>query len=66
MAKKSRKPWTIQEDERLRELAATGDRLSEIGEKLDRTVSAAKARAYVLRVSFRRFGSKKARPIKSG
>ncbi len=52
----SGKAWTAEEDERLRELAAAGESLSAIAEKLDRTESGTKARAYV---SFRRFGSKR-------
>jgi hypothetical protein len=38
------------EDGRLRELAASGAVLIEIAEKLNRTVSATKTRAYILRV----------------
>jgi hypothetical protein len=58
-AENSRKPWTAQEDERLRELAASGATLSEIAQKLDRTVSGAKSRAYILRVTFGRLGAKR-------
>jgi hypothetical protein len=47
------------EDERLRELAASGASLSEIAEKLDRTESGTKTRAYTLRVKLRRFGARR-------
>ena len=46
----SGKAWTRVEDGRLRELAASGAVLIEIAEKLNRTVSATKTRAYILRV----------------
>jgi hypothetical protein len=59
MRENSGKPWTPQEDERLRELAAAGAALAEIAEKLDRTAPATKARAYILRVMLGRFGSKR-------
>ena len=59
MPENSGKLWTTQEDERLRELAASGAALAEIAEKLDRTVSATKARAYILRVMLGRFGTKR-------
>jgi len=48
MRENSGKPWTVQEDEQLRELAASGAALAEIAEKLSRTTSATKARAYSL------------------
>ena len=44
------KLWTAQEDELLRELAASSATPSEIAAKLNRTEAATKARAYVLRV----------------
>jgi hypothetical protein len=53
------KAWTPQEDERLREIAASGAALAEIAEKLNRTTSATKTRAYILRVMFGRFGAKR-------
>jgi hypothetical protein len=59
MAENSRKPWTAEEDEQLRQLVVSGDPLAEIAEKLDRTESAAKARAYFLRVPLGRFGAKR-------
>ena len=55
----SGKPWTAVEDERLRELVASGASLSEITEKLDRTEPGIKTRAYVLRVTLARFGTKR-------
>jgi hypothetical protein len=55
----SGKPWAPQEDERLRELAASGAALAEIAEKLNRTASATKSRAYILRVMLGRFGAKR-------
>jgi hypothetical protein len=59
MRENSGKPWTPEEDERLRELAASGAGLIEIAEKLNRTVPATKARAYIIRVMFGRFGAKR-------
>jgi hypothetical protein len=56
-AASSGKPWTAQEDTRLRELAASGATLAEIAEKLDRTESGTKTRAYILRVTFGRLGA---------
>jgi hypothetical protein len=54
-AENSGKLWTAQEDERLRELAASSATPSEIAEKLNRTEAATKARASMLRVALRRF-----------
>ena len=54
-AENSGKLWTAQEDERLRELAASNATPSEIAAKLNRTESATKARAYALRVGLGRF-----------
>jgi hypothetical protein len=59
MAENAGKPWTAEEDELLRELVASGSALSEIAEKLDRTESGTKTRAYILRVTFGRFGAKR-------
>ena len=59
MRENSGKPWTPQEDERLREFAASGAALIEIAEKLNRTVPATKTRAYIIRVLLRRFGAKR-------
>jgi hypothetical protein len=58
-AENSGKLWTAHEDERLRELAASSATPSEIAAKLNRTVAATKARAYVLRVGLRRFRAKR-------
>src|ERR1019366_4439420 len=58
-AENSGKLWTAQEDERLRELAVSNATPSEIAEKLNRTESATKARAYVLRVGLRRFRARR-------
>jgi hypothetical protein len=66
MAENSGKPWTAQEDERLRELAASGATLAELAQKLDRTESGTKTRAYILRVTFGRFGAKRRGLSKSG
>jgi hypothetical protein len=55
----SGKPWTPQEDERLREIAASGAALAEIAQELNRTASAIKTRAYILRVMLGRFGAKR-------
>jgi hypothetical protein len=60
-AENSGKLWTAQEDERLRELAALSATPSEIAAKLNRTESGTKTRAYVLRVTFGRFGAKRRR-----
>jgi hypothetical protein len=54
-AKNSGRQWSPEEDERLRELAVSSATPSEIAEKLNRTESATKARAYILRVALRRF-----------
>jgi hypothetical protein len=59
VAENGGKPWTPEEDERLRELAASGATLSNIAEKLDRTGSATKTRAYILRVFLGRLGAKR-------
>jgi hypothetical protein len=58
-AKNSGKLWTAQEDERLRELVASGAALPEIANALDRTESATKTRAYVLRLALRRIGARR-------
>jgi hypothetical protein len=54
-AKNSGRQWSPEEDERLRELAVSSATPAEIAEKLNRTESATKARAYILRVALRRF-----------
>jgi hypothetical protein len=59
MRENSGKPWTPEEDERLREFAASGAGPVEIAEKLNRTVPATKMRAYILRVMLGRFGAKR-------
>jgi hypothetical protein len=51
MVENSRKPWTAEEDERLRQLVVSGAPLAEIAERLDRTELAAKARPHFLRVT---------------
>jgi hypothetical protein len=61
MAVNSGKVWTIQEDERLRELVASGAALPEIANALDRTVAATKTRAYILRLVLRRIGVRRRR-----
>jgi hypothetical protein len=53
--KNSGKQWSPEEDQRLRELAASNANPSEIAKKLNRTESAIKARGYILRVGLRRF-----------
>src|SRR2546429_3579378 len=58
-AKNSGRQWSPEEDERLRELAVSSATPSEIAEKLNRTESATKARAYVLRAGLRRFRAKR-------
>ena len=61
MAESSRKRWTAQEDERLRELAASTH--AEIAEKLNRSESAAEARAYLLRTMLGRFRVRRRRGL---
>jgi hypothetical protein len=58
-AENSGKPWTAQEDERLRELAASSATPFEIAAKLNRTEAATKARACVLRAGLGRFRAKR-------
>ncbi len=58
-AKNSGKQWSAEEDERLRELAVSSATPFEIAKKLNRTESATKARAYVLRAGLRRFRAKR-------
>jgi hypothetical protein len=53
-AENSGKQWSPEEDERLRELAASSATPSEIAAKLNRTEAATKVRAYVLRVELGR------------
>jgi hypothetical protein len=48
------KPWTPEEEERLRSLISKRLRPHEIAVKLHRTVPAVYKRAYILRPSFRR------------
>jgi len=59
MAVNSGKAWTIQEDERLRELVASGATLPKMAKALDRTESATKTRAYMLRLALGRFGARR-------
>jgi hypothetical protein len=59
MAENTRKLWTSQEDERLRELVASGATLSDIAASPDRTESATKTRAYILRLALRRIGARR-------
>jgi hypothetical protein len=65
-AKNSGKPWSNEEDERLRELAVSSATAAEIAEKLNRTVSGTKARAYILNIGLRRFRAKRRRPVEIG
>jgi hypothetical protein len=58
-AENAGKPWSAEEDALLRELVASGSTLSEIAEKLNRTESGTKMRAYILRVTFGRSGAKR-------
>jgi hypothetical protein len=62
-AKNSGRQWSPEEDERLRELAVSSATPVEIAEKLNRTESATKARAYILRVGLRRFRTKRRAPV---
>jgi hypothetical protein len=57
--KSAGKPWTNQEDQRLRELAATGATRAEIAGNLDRTESGIKTRAHVLRLTIERLAAKR-------
>lgn len=45
------KPWTPEEDDLLRREAHTGTSSADIANKIGRTCSAIRARAYILRVS---------------
>jgi len=56
MAEKTGTVWTSEEDQKLREFVASGADLAEIAKSLDRTPSAAKARAYKLRLLLGRSG----------
>jgi hypothetical protein len=53
------KPWTPEEDERLRSLISAQLRPHEIAVKLHRTVESVYKRAQRLRLSFRRIKAKK-------
>jgi hypothetical protein len=48
--------WTIEEDQKLRELVASGTDLADVAKSLSRTLSAVKARAYALRLLLGRSG----------
>jgi len=52
------KPWTPEEDERLRTEIFSGASRCVISKKLGRSESAVKARAYILRLSLRPLGAK--------
>ena len=56
MVEKNRDRWTQEEDDRLRRLLIADTPPSEIAETLGRTVSAVKARAYLLGITLARFG----------
>jgi hypothetical protein len=56
MAEKISKAWTIEEDERLREMVTSEADFADIANSLGRTGKAIKARAYILRLSLRRLG----------
>jgi hypothetical protein len=55
IAENSHKPWTEEEDRRLRSLVASAATLFEIAETLNRTPSSIKSRAYSIRLSLGRF-----------
>ncbi len=46
--------WTPEDEERLRSMIVAGERPAEIAIKLKRSVSAVYARAYILRLPFKR------------
>ena len=56
MVEKNSDRWTQEEDEHLRRLLIADTPASEIAETLGRTVSAVKARAYLLAITLARFG----------
>ena len=58
-AENTGKPWTAEEDERLRQLVVSGAPIDQIAEGLDRTEKSVRSRAYLLGVPLRRFGSKR-------
>jgi hypothetical protein len=56
MTAKNSDRWTQEDDEHLRRLLVNDTPPSEIAETLGRTVSAVKARAYLLGITLARFG----------
>jgi hypothetical protein len=59
MAENMGKPWTIEEDQQLRELVAQGATLPKIARTLNRTESGTKTRAYILRLALGRAGARR-------
>jgi hypothetical protein len=57
MVENSSKPWTSQEEDRLRELVISNATAFDIAAELGRTVSAVKARARLLRLTLGRLQS---------
>jgi len=66
MAENKRKPWTADEDERLRQLILSNASAASAAEQLDRTVAAITARAYVIGVTLRRFQARRRQLSKWG
>jgi hypothetical protein len=56
MTENAAKAWTIEEDERLREMVVSEVDFAEIANSLGRSEKAVKGRAYILRLSLRRVG----------
>jgi hypothetical protein len=54
MIKGIRQPWTITEDDLLRKMATSGERLAAIALRLRKTEDAVRSRAFRLRISLNR------------
>jgi hypothetical protein len=50
------RPWTVADDDQLKELAVSGASLLTMGQRLKRTEAAIRARAYFLDIPLRRVG----------
>jgi hypothetical protein len=59
MAQNRRKTWTMEDDERLRQLSSSGASVATIAKDLGRTESAVLARAYAIGVAFRRLKTRR-------
>jgi hypothetical protein len=66
MAVKIGKAWTIEEDQRLRELIISEADFTDISRSLGRSEKAVKARAYILRLSLRRINVRRRDMVELG